>query len=139
MNLCHFFVVGGRKWNTWIDPVEASRSSSFFSLWSYCDLWRALCNNLQHPLYSHGTGGWLSRYDIYYNDCIVLDWGECLTTLLVGFLADMCWMCHHDVMNVLYCSCYRYSDYYLYKVVCSIFKTVFFEVWHLHVKLHFTF
>lgn len=21
----------------------------------------------------HGTGGWLSRYDIYYNDCIVLD------------------------------------------------------------------
>ncbi|KAF3958881.1 hypothetical protein CMV_016249 [Castanea mollissima] len=45
----------------------------------------------------HGTSGWLSRYDIYYNDCIVLDQGECLTTLLVGFLADMCWMCHHDV------------------------------------------
>ncbi|XP_057804192.1 protein GLUTELIN PRECURSOR ACCUMULATION 3 isoform X2 [Salvia miltiorrhiza] len=21
----------------------------------------------------HGTGGWLSRYDIYYNDCVVLD------------------------------------------------------------------
>ncbi|XP_047173003.1 protein GLUTELIN PRECURSOR ACCUMULATION 3-like [Vigna umbellata] len=21
----------------------------------------------------HGTGGWLSRYDIYYNDCIILD------------------------------------------------------------------
>ncbi|GMN52715.1 hypothetical protein TIFTF001_021868 [Ficus carica] len=21
----------------------------------------------------HGTGGWLSRYDVYYNDCIVLD------------------------------------------------------------------
>ncbi|XWS08119.1 hypothetical protein CRYUN_Cryun41cG0052000 [Craigia yunnanensis] len=21
----------------------------------------------------HGTGGWLSHYDIYYNDCIVLD------------------------------------------------------------------
>ncbi|KAF3968294.1 hypothetical protein CMV_007790 [Castanea mollissima] len=45
----------------------------------------------------HGTGGWLSRYDIYYSDCIVLDWGECLKTLLVGFLADMRWMCHHDV------------------------------------------
>jgi hypothetical protein len=24
----------------------------------------------------HGTGGWLSRYDIYYNDCVVLDRGE---------------------------------------------------------------
>jgi len=24
----------------------------------------------------HGTGGWLSRYDIYYNDCIILDRGE---------------------------------------------------------------
>lgn len=23
----------------------------------------------------HGTGGWLSRYDIYYNDCVVLDRG----------------------------------------------------------------
>ncbi|XP_075645478.1 protein GLUTELIN PRECURSOR ACCUMULATION 3-like [Castanea sativa] len=45
----------------------------------------------------HGTGGWLSRYDVYYSDCIVLDWGECLKTLLVGFLADMRWMCHHDV------------------------------------------
>ncbi|WOL03473.1 rab9 effector protein with kelch motifs isoform X4 [Canna indica] len=21
----------------------------------------------------HGTGGWLSRYDVYYNDCIILD------------------------------------------------------------------
>ncbi|GJX26746.1 Rab9 effector protein with kelch motifs [Tanacetum coccineum] len=21
----------------------------------------------------HGTGGWLSRYDVYYNDCVVLD------------------------------------------------------------------
>ncbi|XP_048498961.1 protein GLUTELIN PRECURSOR ACCUMULATION 3 isoform X2 [Beta vulgaris subsp. vulgaris] len=21
----------------------------------------------------HGTGGWLSRYDIYYNDCVILD------------------------------------------------------------------
>lgn len=45
----------------------------------------------------HGTGGWLSRYDIYYNDSIVLDRGECFTTLLAGFLADMCWMCYHDV------------------------------------------
>ncbi|KAL2943261.1 Serine/threonine-protein phosphatase BSL2 [Bienertia sinuspersici] len=25
----------------------------------------------------HGTGGWLSRYDIYYNDCVILDRGEC--------------------------------------------------------------
>nr|KAJ0226218.1 hypothetical protein LSAT_V11C100026520 [Lactuca sativa] len=23
----------------------------------------------------HGTGGWLSRYDVYYNDCVVLDRG----------------------------------------------------------------
>jgi hypothetical protein len=21
----------------------------------------------------HGTGGWLSRYDVYYNECIILD------------------------------------------------------------------
>ncbi|XP_015577183.1 protein GLUTELIN PRECURSOR ACCUMULATION 3 isoform X2 [Ricinus communis] len=33
----------------------------------------------------HGTGGWLSRYDIYYNDCIVLDrvsaqWKRLLTS-----------------------------------------------------------
>ncbi|KAI7729609.1 hypothetical protein M8C21_012051, partial [Ambrosia artemisiifolia] len=27
----------------------------------------------------HGTGGWLSRYDVYYNDCVVLDRGECFT------------------------------------------------------------
>lgn len=31
----------------------------------------------------HGTGGWLSRYDIYYTDCVVLDRGECFSTLLV--------------------------------------------------------
>lgn len=24
----------------------------------------------------HGTGGWLSRYDVYHNDCVVLDRGE---------------------------------------------------------------
>lgn len=27
----------------------------------------------------HGTSGWLSRYDVYFNDCIVLDRGECFT------------------------------------------------------------
>lgn len=29
----------------------------------------------------HGTGGWLSRYDIYYNECIVLDRGECFSCM----------------------------------------------------------
>jgi len=24
----------------------------------------------------HGTGGWLSRYDVYYNECIILDRGK---------------------------------------------------------------
>ncbi|XP_039118330.1 LOW QUALITY PROTEIN: protein GLUTELIN PRECURSOR ACCUMULATION 3-like [Dioscorea cayenensis subsp. rotundata] len=33
----------------------------------------------------HGTGGWLSRYDIYHNDCVILDrvsvqWKRLLTT-----------------------------------------------------------
>lgn len=23
----------------------------------------------------HGTGGWLTRYDVYHNDCVVLDRG----------------------------------------------------------------
>lgn len=32
----------------------------------------------------HGTGGWLSRYDVYYNDCVVLDRGE--VSSLVNFL-----------------------------------------------------
>lgn len=44
----------------------------------------------------HGTGGWLSRYDVYHNDCIILDRGEFFSSLLVGFLADVCWMCHYD-------------------------------------------
>ncbi|KAH9602280.1 hypothetical protein KSS87_015441 [Heliosperma pusillum] len=34
----------------------------------------------------HGTGGWLSRYDIYYNDCVVLD-------RVVGMLG---WMDGHN-------------------------------------------
>lgn len=25
----------------------------------------------------HGTGGWLTRYDIYHSDCVVLDRGLC--------------------------------------------------------------
>lgn len=36
----------------------------------------------------HGTGGWLSRYDVYYNDCIVLDRGECVSENLRNFLDD---------------------------------------------------
>lgn len=32
----------------------------------------------------HGTGGWLSRYDIYYNDCIILDRGVCLSSSLLN-------------------------------------------------------
>lgn len=32
------------------------------------------CFVLQLLLFGgHGTGGWLSRYDIYYNDTIILD------------------------------------------------------------------
>ncbi|GMY39625.1 acyl-CoA-binding domain-containing protein 5-like [Fagus crenata] len=62
---------------------RASRSSSFSLLWSYCYIWRALCNDIFDTLSilllllfgGHGTGGWLSRYDIYYNDC-VLDRGK---------------------------------------------------------------
>lgn len=23
----------------------------------------------------HGTGGWITRYDIYHNDCVILDRG----------------------------------------------------------------
>lgn len=34
----------------------------------------------------HGTGGWLSRYDIYYNDCIVLDRGKCFFIAIISFL-----------------------------------------------------
>lgn len=30
----------------------------------------------------HGTGGWLSRYDVYYNDTIILDRGRFLLTRL---------------------------------------------------------
>ncbi|XP_073041835.1 protein GLUTELIN PRECURSOR ACCUMULATION 3 [Primulina eburnea] len=30
----------------------------------------------------HGTGGWLSRYDVYYNDCVVLDRVSVQWTLL---------------------------------------------------------
>lgn len=29
----------------------------------------------------HGTGGWLSRYDVYYNDCVVLDRGESVSVI----------------------------------------------------------
>lgn len=29
----------------------------------------------------HGTGGWLSRYDVYYNDCVVLDRGAFIFTI----------------------------------------------------------
>ena len=34
----------------------------------------------------HGTGGWLSRYDIYHNDCVVLDRGECFSEKILGDL-----------------------------------------------------
>lgn len=42
-------------------------SSSFINL-------TAKILSLQLLLFGgHGTGGWLSRYDIYYNDCTILD------------------------------------------------------------------
>lgn len=31
----------------------------------------------------HGTGGWLSRYDVYYNDTIILDRGIFLLTCFI--------------------------------------------------------
>lgn len=34
----------------------------------------------------HGTGGWLSRYDVYYNDTIILDRGRFLLTVLIRLL-----------------------------------------------------
>ncbi|GMY19992.1 F-box/kelch-repeat protein At1g51550-like [Fagus crenata] len=40
----------------------------------------------------HGTGGWLSRYDIYYNDC-VLDRGKC-------FINFACWIPSRCLLDV---------------------------------------
>lgn len=37
----------------------------------------------------HGTGGWLSRYDIYYNDCVVLDRGAFYTDHLLQISFSM--------------------------------------------------
>lgn len=34
----------------------------------------------------HGTGGWLTRYDIYHSDCVVLDRGLCAFSKLIIFL-----------------------------------------------------
>lgn len=41
----------------------------------------------------HGTGGWLSRYDIYYNDCTVLDRRKC-------FINFACWIPSRCVLDV---------------------------------------
>jgi len=55
----------------------------------------------------HGTGGWLSRYDIYYNDCVVLDRGEnfqsaCLVWWQAyAFLYRSCFW-NHEILS-FYC------------------------------------
>lgn len=36
----------------------------------------------------HGTGGWLSRYDIYYNDSVVLDRGKCFMSSTIKLHFD---------------------------------------------------